>query len=187
MNEEVWKDIPRFEGCYQVSNYGRIKSLARFDYSTRFLKERIKRPCYDKDGYLIISLGCAKKNIKPKTYKIHQLVAKAFIPNPNDLPEINHIDEDKTNNRADNLEWCTTKYNLTYGHRLDCARGERNSKHKLTEKQVLEIRRIYKKGDLEYGQNALAKKYGVSHPSIASIVKNETWKHLLQGGDTNDS
>lgn len=158
MSEEIWKDVDGLEGCYQISTFGRVKSLARYDYSTRYLKEKIMKLSKDKDGYYIIGLGCAKKGIKRKTYRVHQMVAKAFIPNPSNLPEVNHKDENKINNYVGNLEWCTTKYNLTYGHRLDCARGERNDKHKLTKEQVLEIRRIYKKGDLQFGQSALAKK-----------------------------
>lgn len=178
MSEEVWRDIVGFEGHYQVSNFGRIKSLARRTPG-KHPTDQILKQSNDNYGYKIITLHNAKAGITYKTFTVHRLVANAFIPNPKCLPEVNHIDEDKSNNCVKNLEWCTTKYNLTYGHRLDCARGERNSKHKLTEEQVLEIRRIYKKGDLKYGQSALAKRYGVSHPSIASIVKNETWKHLL--------
>lgn len=178
MIEEIWKDIDGLEGCYQISNFGRVKSLARYDYSTRYIKEKIMKPSKDKDGYLIIGLQCARKHKKQKTYRIHQMVAKAFIPNPFNLPEINHKDEDKTNNHVDNLEWCTTKYNLTYGHRLDCVKGENNPKHKLTPDQVKTIRSVYIKGDSEYGQSALGRKYGISHVSIASIIKRESWKHI---------
>lgn len=185
MSEEVWKDVPGYEGLYQISNYGRVKSLARKSSGKRPIDQIIKQ-VKDAYGYYTVGLHNAKGGIASHTVKVHRLVAMVFVQNPNNLPEVNHKDEDKTNNHADNLEWCTTKYNLTYGHRLDCARGERNKKHKLTEEQVLEIRRIYKKGDLKYGQSALAKMYGVSHPSIASIVKNKTWKHLQQGGNTND-
>lgn len=131
----------------------------------------------DKDGYLILGLY---RNGKSKTVRVHRLVAKAFIENPYNLPEINHIDENKTNNHVENLEWCTTAYNLTYGHRLDYVRGEKAPKAKLTHDQVKEIRRIYIKGDLQFGQSALSKKYGVSHPAIACIVKNKTWRHLLK-------
>ena len=131
----------------------------------------------DKDGYLIVGLY---RDGKCKTVRVHRIVAKAFIDNPHNLPEINHIDEDKTNNHVENLEWCTTAYNLTYGHRLECVRGEKAPKAKLTPDQVEEIRRIYIKGDLEFGQSALGKKYGVSHPAIACIVKNKTWRHLLK-------
>lgn len=131
----------------------------------------------DTDGYKVVGLSL---NSDRKTMKVHRLVAKAFVENTYGLPEVNHIDEDKTNNCADNLEWCTTAYNLTYGHRLECVRGERAPHSKLTPEQVDEIRRTYIKGDLKFGQSALGKKYGVSHPAIACIVKNKTWRHLLK-------
>ena len=108
--------------------------------------------------------------------RVSRIVAKAFIPNPNEYPEVNHKDENNQNNRVDNLEWCTTQYNLTYGHRLDCAKGENNNRHKLSREQVEEIRRVYKKGDPEFGQSALGRKYGVAHGSIAAIVKWKSWK-----------
>lgn len=166
---EEWRDIEGYEGSYSVSNLGRVKSLKR----PWRKKDRILNPSTDNYGYPIVS-------IKGKTKTVHRLVAKAFIPNPLNLPEVNHKDEVKTNNKAENLEWCTTQYNLTYGSRLDCARGERNEKHKLTATDVLEIRRTYVKGDREYGQSALAKRYGVKHPSIAAIVNRTSWKHLKE-------
>lgn len=104
---EIWKNINGWENMYQVSNLGRVKSL---NYN-RTNKEQIVKPYQRKDGYIQV---CLCKNSKITTYKLHRLVAQAFIPNPNRLPEINHIDEDKTNNCADNLEWCNSKYNKNY-------------------------------------------------------------------------
>lgn len=108
---EEWKDIGGYEGLYQVSKYGRIISLPRkcgFSYTEKkFLKIRI-----NKCGYRYVVLY---KNNKPKNLLVHRLVAEAFIPNPNNLPCVNHKDEDKTNNRVENLEWCTQKYNVNYG------------------------------------------------------------------------
>jgi hypothetical protein len=173
--EEIWKDVDGYEGYYQVSSFGRVRSLDRV-VNNHFYGGRILCLASDSDGYKVVGLH---KN-GSKTVKVHRLVAQAFIPNPQNLPEVNHKDENKKNNFYNNLEWCTTKYNLTYGHRLDCAIGERNSKSKLNEKQVAEIREIYKKGDLQFGQSALAKKYGVRHPTIAAIVKGKSWKHILK-------
>ena len=104
---EIWKDIEGYEGAYQVSNRGRVKSL---NYN-RSGKEGILKLGKDKDGYLQVVL-C--KNSKLKTVKIHRLVAQTFINNPNNLPEVNHKDENKENNCADNLEWCDRKYNMNY-------------------------------------------------------------------------
>lgn len=100
--EEIWKDIKGFEGLYQVSNMGRVRSLRK----NIILKSRIAR------GYEGVTL-CAN-NIH-KDYYIHRMVANAFIPNPNNYPIVNHKDENKTNNCVDNLEWCTQEYNVNYG------------------------------------------------------------------------
>lgn len=104
---EVWKDIDGYEGLYQVSNLGRIRSL-------KYGKERILKHRKDKDGYLRVGLY---KNSKMKDYFVHRLVALVFIPNPNNLPCINHKDENKTNNSVDNIEWCTQQHNANYGTR----------------------------------------------------------------------
>lgn len=173
--KEVWKDIQGYEGLYQISSLGRVKAFPRPIPGAYKNREFIKKTSHDNYGYPIVGLS---KNGKSKTFTIHRLVAKAFIPNPDCLKEVNHKDENKDNNCEDNLEWCTTQYNLTYGHRLDCAKGERNHLHKLTEDQVAEIRRIYKKGDPEFGLSALGRKYNVSHTAIEWIVKRKSWKHF---------
>lgn len=108
--EEIWKDIEGYEGLYQVSNLGRVKSLG-FD---RWHKGKILKPSFDsKRNYLFVGLH---KNGKTTQRNIHRLVAKAFIPNPRNLPCVNHINETKTDNRAINLEFCTVKYNSNYGN-----------------------------------------------------------------------
>lgn len=109
---EIWKDIEGYEGFYQVSNYGRVKSL-------KFGKEKILKHRRNTFGYLEIVLCSGGK---PKSFKIHRLVAKAFIPNPNNLPQINHKDENKENNCEWNLEWCTPSYNINYGKRNERVR-----------------------------------------------------------------
>lgn len=116
---EIWKDIKGYEGLYQVSNLGRIKSLERTievktKHSTcRTIKERILKPEKCKSTqYLYVNLN-KFGNVKHCT--VHRLVAEAFIPNPDNLPQINHLDENRSNNCADNLEWCTNKHNCNYG------------------------------------------------------------------------
>ena len=100
--EEIWKDIEGYEGLYQVSNMGRVRSLRK----NIILRQGITR------GYKRVILST---NDIPKHYYIHRLVATAFISNPDNLPQVNHKDENKTNNCVDNLEWCTPKYNTNYG------------------------------------------------------------------------
>jgi hypothetical protein len=118
LEEEIWKDIEGYEGLYQVSNLGRVKSLERKvngKWGKMKIKEKILVAVNDKDGYKIVTL-C--KGGKQKVGKIHRLVAKTFISNPNNFLYINHKDENKSNNNVDNLEWCTAKYNTNYGTNL---------------------------------------------------------------------
>lgn len=116
-SKEIWKHIPDYEGLYQVSNYGRIKSLDKYvngRNSKRLLKGKILSLPKEKDGYLVVNLY---KNNKGKQFRVHRLVAEVFIPNPNNFPEVNHKNEDKTDNKIENLEWCTPEYNCNYGNR----------------------------------------------------------------------
>lgn len=116
--DEIWRSIPGYEGKYEVSNLGRVKSLEHTvqqlnrwgKLQTRTYPERILDPKGNKSDYKSVSL-CGK------SYNVHRLVAKTFIPNPDNLPYINHKDEDIHNNCVDNLEWCTPEYNNNYGTR----------------------------------------------------------------------
>ena len=103
-NKEVWRDIQGYEGLYEVSNFGNVRSL-------KYGKIKYLKPADDGNGYYFVNLS---KNGIVKNFKIHRLVATAFIDNPSNYPQINHKDEDKTNNKASNLEWCTNKYNKRY-------------------------------------------------------------------------
>ncbi len=111
--KEVWKDIAGYEGLYQVSNFGRVRSLERvvqhMHSGKLTLPSKLKEP----------------KGGKRKQISIHRLVAETFIPNPDGLPCVNHKDENKTNNHVDNLEWCTYKYNTHYGTNIERARKKK--------------------------------------------------------------
>lgn len=113
---EEWKPISGYEDLYQVSNFGRVKSL-NYNHTNQ---EQILKQATNKDGYKVV---CLYKDGKGKTFQVHRLVAMAFITNPNNYAEVNHKDECKTNNHISNLEWCDCKYNCNYG-----TRNERHSK-----------------------------------------------------------
>jgi hypothetical protein len=120
MHDEIWRDIPGFEGYYMVSNLGRVKSLPRKTNNQYGKTERVLKPGWvkKKDSYKFVHLS--KDGIRVK-FLLHRLVAAAFIPNPNNLPFINHKDCNPENNRADNLEWCDARYNVNYGDRNEKA------------------------------------------------------------------
>lgn len=109
---EIWKDIEGYNGLYQISNLGRVKSLGRRGKGCS-LEDRILKSMINKDGYHLVNLK--DTNHVAKWFTIHRLVALHFIPNPNDYKEINHKDEIKGNNIVTNLEWCTRDYNVSYG------------------------------------------------------------------------
>lgn len=119
--EEVWKDIEGYEGLYQVSNKGRVKSL---NYN-KTKKEKILKPIINSNRYLQVKL-CKNKTIK--RFSVHRLVAMSFIPNPNNYPCVNHKDECGTNDVVTNLEWCTHKYNTNYGTGIERASKARSKK-----------------------------------------------------------
>lgn len=108
LENEQWLSIEGYEDLYQVSNFGRVKSLG----NNKMRKEKILKQATNKYGYQVVQL-C--KDGKPKMFRVNRLVASAFIPNPNNYPVVNHKDEVKTNNHVSNLEWCTIEYNTNYG------------------------------------------------------------------------
>ena len=144
---EIWRDIEGYEGLYQVSSLGRVKRLAHWKnqrtnrsdkyYEYRQLKEKVLSPSVA-GPYSSVQLS---KDNNIKTYSVHRLVAKAFIPNPESLPEVNHKDCDGHNNNVDNLEWCSREYNLRYADRIRKAA-------KACEKKVMcvETGEIYESG-----------------------------------------
>lgn len=166
--EELWKEYTYGNLAYLVSNYGRVIGLGR----NKELKQRL-----NEDGYIEVTMGDLKNRTR---VRIHRIVALLFVDNPNNLKEVNHIDRNRANPRADNLEWVTHQENIKHSHSQgayrEIGRGVKNPKCKLTEKQVYEIRQMFKEG---HTKEELASKFGVSKSTIGSIVNNRTWKHLL--------
>ena len=114
--EEIWKPVDGYEGYYEVSNLGRVRSIDRFvkaDKGMRLSKGQLLKPFYS-NGYARVVLS---KQQKTKKFSVHRLVAIAFIPNTNNYPQVNHKNEDKNCNEVDNLEWCNGAYNCNYGTR----------------------------------------------------------------------
>lgn len=110
--EEIWEDIKGLEGLYQVGNLGRVKGLERKAKNGCILPERLLKGCIQSDGYLVVKIRLDMKEFRRY---VHRLVAEAFLPNLNNFPQVNHKDEDKTNNNVENLEWCSLRYNIEYG------------------------------------------------------------------------
>ena len=109
---EVWKDVVGYEGIYKVSNKGNVYSVERISSQGKKCGGRILKPVRNRNGYFKVDLSI--NGVRKGKY-IHRLVTKAFIPNPENHPEVNHIDEDKANNNVENLEWCTSRYNTNHG------------------------------------------------------------------------
>lgn len=162
---EIWREIKEYNGRYYVSTYGRLKSL--------YKGVRIIRPG-NTNGYL--SVGLYNNTIR-KTHTIHRLVGIYFIPNPDNLPQINHKDFNRSNNHVDNLEWCTNKHNVN--HSVSAGRmfrGELNqSRGKLKEHQIREIRLLINDG-VKAGE--IADKYKVATRTIRAIKKGDIWGWL---------
>lgn len=143
MKEEIWKDIEGFEGLYQVSSFGKVKSIGRTIYKQDrwgrvqeyYLKEKILSYYINSSGYCVVNLYNGEKCVHKL---IHRLVAIAFISNPDNLPEVNHNDENKQNNFYENLSWCDRKFNNNYGKQSK--RGRRiASKHRMKRVEQLDI------------------------------------------------
>lgn len=166
---EIWKDIKGYEGLYQVSNTGRVKRVAT---------GRVLKGSKNAGGYITVKLS---KHGVTSTKTIHRLVAETFIPKPENKPEINHIDEDKTNNKVDNLEWSTRKENINHG-----TRTERMGKTR----SISIIATNIKTGEVEefYGTSECARQLGLNTPSITNVLKGRretvggyTFKYLNEG------
>lgn len=169
---EIWKSlkgITKNGENYEISNLGNIRHATT---------KKTKTPQRDKDGYLFFMLY---KNNKGSNAKLHRLIALTFISNPENKPLVNHKDGNKENNNIDNLEWATSAENNKHAweNKLNQGydkKGENHPSSKLTEKDVLTIRRMYSDGGYTYQK--LADAYGVDKSMIGLIIKRKSWKHI---------
>ena len=172
---EMWKDVVGYEGFYQVSNKGNVYSVARIDSMGRKHGGRTLKPRYHKDGYLQVIL--CKNGIR-KNKLIHRLVLEAFVENPNNLPEVNHLDEIKDNNELSNLEWCTSKHNSNHGTSIE----------RSTQAQSKKVRAVnIKTGEvITFSSTMEAERKGYSQGCVAGACrgdyKSSTTGKLI-GGD----
>lgn len=183
---ENWLDIPNYEELYEIDTFGNIKSKdkkVKNKNGYRIIKGKILKPKYDKYGYLKIGLT---KNNKQKFYFVHRLVAKTFLPNPNNYLIINHKDGNKTNNYIGNLEWCTQKYNIKHAYDNGLKKGvsadHKGSKHprsKLTEKEVQMILEN-KKAGVHIKACYVLFKDKISFKGFQNIWYGYAWKHLVE-------
>ena len=174
------KDIPGFEGEYAIDEEGKVWSYPRtvvYQKPGRFLRPGRAENHYD-------SLALTSHNGAKISVAIHRLVALTYLPNPENKPFVNHKDGDKRNNSVSNLEWCTEKENSEHAWKtglMDHARydrrGSRNPKVRLTEANVIEIKRRMATGKIN--QCAVAREFGVSRGAIGEIFRGTNWKHIV--------
>ena len=170
---EVWRDIPEYDGLYQASDYGRIRTISGKASECRG-GNFVMKPFVDDCGYLRIALY---KEGKYRKFKVHRLVAFAFVPNPDNLPEVNHINGLKTDNRPCNLEWMTRRDNSLHAIKYGLQGiGEKSPRAKMTEKQVLDIRADYMSG---ISFTEILSKYNTPYHATYKVITNKNWKHLL--------
>ena len=179
MIQEIWRDVEGYEGYYKVSNFGRVKNLERKvkgHPGINTIKEKILKS-QKQHGYRSVTFSV--KN-SPKLFLIHRLVAKAFLPNPENKTQINHKDFDRSNNHVDNLEWATRIENVEHAYiRGHYTIGEKNGMSVLTDAQVIQIKKILNK--IEYNpklKHKLADRFGVKERTIRDIVFGRHWKNI---------
>lgn len=172
---EEWRDIPGYEGLYQVSSLGNFRGLARMDSNGARRQSALMLPHNHKSGYYYITLSKASRQ---QTFSAHRLVAACFLGERPDGTVINHRDGDKHNNCVDNLEYCTPGENQLHAYRMglrDSNIGENNSHAKLTESDVKRIKILLREGN---SRRKIALMFGVSHQNINGIANGKYWAHL---------
>ena len=169
MNEEVWKDIKSFEGRYQISNFGNVRTLNW----KKTGKIRLMSPAHTLNGYKMMVFRVSGAGSKQKHPLVHRLVAEAFIPNPENKPYVNHIDGNKANNRVDNLEWVTRSENEK--HKIYALGHPSGSMIPPKPIRCVETKKIYP------SISEAARQTGCAQTTISSVVLKKKW-HKTAGG-----
>ena len=180
MEQEVWKDIKNFEGTYKISNKGRVKSydkvIKRKDGVEYFKKGRILKPTYYSNGYRQLTIY---KKSKRYDFIHHRVVAEHFIKNPYELPVIDHRNGLKDDNRAENLVWCTQKYNVRkaiVGKRDDSyLKGEKSHTTKHEKWKIVRAKNLFHLG---FGRNFISNILGIPRTTLYYITSNKTWSDV---------
>lgn len=165
---EIWKSVVGYEDTFEVSNMGNFRRKG----STKNLSVFIH-----KSGYCLVGTNPNGRKGKPKTFRVHREVAKCFIPNTQNLPQINHINGDKTDNRVENLEWTTATNNVK--HSYDVLNRKPTSMYanqKLSPQEIGFIVKNYTPRHKSFGARALSRKYNTCHTTILRIVRNKGYK-----------
>ena len=172
---EEWRRVVGYEGLYEVSSHGRVKSVERISPQGHRLRERIRKPYIDRYGYPAVNL-C--KNGIVKNIPVHRLVCTAWHENEDSLPTINHIDGDKKNNAPDNLEWASHSQNIQHAFDTGLKKpsrvkryGERNPHCKVSTRNIQKIRTLYATG--KHTQKGLGAMFGIKQSQVGRIVRNE--------------
>jgi len=178
--DEIWKSVNGYAGSYEISNYGRVKSLSRCiktkNNKQYMRKEIILKQYLNKSGYYFVNL-C--KSSKMKNHRIHRLVAKHFISNKSKYNCVNHKDGNKINNHVENLEWCTFSYNLKHAHEIGIKKaksGVDNYFSKLDNYDVTLIKILLNNTNLK--QKDIASMFNIHTTTISKIYNNVNWKHI---------
>lgn len=179
--KEIWKNISGWEGYYQISNLGRVRSLDRLIVNSigrkYFLKGIVLKNITPKNHYPYV---CLRKNGLNIPQSIHRLIAEYFIPNPENKPQVNHKDGNKHNYNIKNLEWSTAKENSQHARDnglQKTIKGDKCVYAKLTDEKVLAIKRLHRINP-KFHRSNLALKLNVNVNTIVSIIKNRNWNHL---------
>ena len=170
-NDEEWREIEGYDGEYKISNKGQVASLKRNNYY-------ILSPGRDSQGYYTVALS---KNGNTKSYLLHVLLAKTFIPNPENKPVVNHKDGNKINNNLDNLEWVTYKENNVHAYAIGLKKpcqGTRHKSAKLNDEAVKFIRKYYKPYDKDFNRKVMAKLFNVSISVIGCLLSGKSYNNV---------